>query len=302
MIALNGRHFDSLMHELAAALNTIAIPVDSQTWQSQKTADRPGMGVTWEIEDATISMTIPKTHEAMNGLVKPNQPWADAHFEERVSGNPLNPPPSHAIWPFHQQGNAEHMDTTLKFSHTYPERFWPTHAGHLPAQCGVERDGTGFCDFGPTFGIRYMYGDLMDVITLLSRDPSTRQAYLPIWFPEDTGAISDQRVPCTLGYHFRLRRGRLNCTYHMRSCDFLRHLRDDVYLAMRLVGWIVDRFNEAELTRGGQERSSRMVIPGTLTMNIGSLHVFDGDRPQMKTIERQLAEQASRTLIDVMRS
>ena len=28
-----------------------------------------------------------------------------------------------------------------------------------------------------------------DVIDLLEREPFTRQAYLPIWFPEDTGAF-----------------------------------------------------------------------------------------------------------------
>jgi hypothetical protein len=297
VISFNGRHFDTLMHELAGALNTLAIAVDSQTWQSQKTEGRPGMGLTWEIEDVTLSVVTPKTPEAMDKLVKPNQPWADVHFEERVSGNPLNPPPSHQIWPFNQAGNAEHLDPAQKFSHTYPERFWPAHAGHEPSPCGIGEDGTSFCDFGPTVGVRYGYGDLYSVVNMLERDPTTRQAYLPIWFPEDTGAMSGQRVPCTLGYHFRWRRGRLNCTYHMRSCDFLRHLRDDIYLAMRLTGWICDRLNDS-VSYGGAERPVAPIIPGKLTMNIGSLHVFDGDRPQMLSLERRLADQASRKLME----
>jgi len=35
---------------------------------------------------------MPATVDEMNDQCKPMQPWADEHFEERVSGLPLNPP------------------------------------------------------------------------------------------------------------------------------------------------------------------------------------------------------------------
>lgn len=289
-----GHPFQGLMYQLATDFDTVARPVDSRTWQSQSTEGRVGMGRTWEIEDAALEIGVPSRIDSMAALVKPNLLWADAHFEERVSGQPMNPPPSHKIWPFAQAGNDEHLKDE-RFSHTYPERFWPTHAGHGTAQCGVGGDGdTSFCDFGPTFGVRYEYGDLQDVVALLVRDPTTRQAYLPVWFPEDTGAVDNQRVPCTLGYQFRIRDGRLNCTYGMRSCDFMRHLRDDIYLAMRLMYWVADKF-------WAESSGMPSLQLGSLVLNIGSLHIFDGDKPRIKILANELKNEASQKMMEVMR-
>jgi hypothetical protein len=58
---------------------------------------------------------------------QPNLPWADDHFAERVSGFPLNPPPSWAWWPW--AGSAAKFRSSEKFNHTYPERYWPKEAG-----------------------------------------------------------------------------------------------------------------------------------------------------------------------------
>jgi thymidylate synthase len=117
-------------------------------------------------------------------------------------------------------------------------------------------------------GIRYNYGDLNDVVALLKRSPMTRQAYLPVWFPEDTGANYEQRVPCTLGYHFLLRNGVLGITYFIRSCDFVRHFSDDVYMAGRLCQWVADQVADGNV--------------GYLSMHIGSFHIFDGDVAKLK--------------------
>lgn len=270
------------MYELAERLLHDSQPVDSLTWQSQATEGREGMSRTWELEDVCVEIGVPSTPFGMARLVKPNVVWASKHFQERVGGVPVNPPPSHEIWPYRQQGNSEHLDGGKKFSHTYPERFWPSHAGHPLLMCGVANQyDTSMCEFGPMMGIRYQYGDLNDVVNLLVKDPTTRQAYLPVWFPEDTGAIHDQRVPCTLGYHFRIRNGQVNCTYHMRSCDYLRHMRDDVYLAMRLMQWICSHV-------GLQISPESDLYPGTLVMNIGSLHIFDGDRASFPKVVEQL--------------
>jgi hypothetical protein len=114
------------------------------------------------------------------------------------------------------------------------ERFWPKRAGISP-----QRSLNGL----PRKGVHFNYGDLDDLVNLLAKDPGTRQAYLPVWFPEDTGAVEGQRVPCTIGYLFTIHQGFLHITYYIRSCDLFRHFNDDVYLAMKLAYWIVDKLN-----------------------------------------------------------
>ena len=222
--------------------------VEVGEWQSLK-GDIP-QARTRELTDVILEWKIPNSIPVLQREVKPNLPWAEDHFAERVSGIPYNPPPSHEWWPFAQRSNNQHRKEKI-FSHTYPERFWPRKAGRFVAHLDA-------------VGIRYRYGDLEDVLNLLQTSPFTRQAYLPVWFPEDTGAHHAERVPCTLGYHFLRRGGYLSCRYFIRSCDFLRHFRDDVYLAARLTQWIA---NELE-----------GVQPGNLNMYIGSLHIFEGEQ------------------------
>jgi hypothetical protein len=204
-------------------------------------------------------------------LVRPNLPWAEEHFRERVSGVPYNPAPSHVRWPWAQH-NAKHQDGAQQFSHTYPERFWPKHAHQHKVPRGEMHNQT--CD--GLRGIRYAYGDLMDVVDLLDRSLYTRQAYLPVWFPEDTGSQEQVRVPCTLGYHFIVRPqagsgqapiDRLHMVYYIRSCDYVRHFRDDIYMAGRLAQWMAEMLNGRGHT----------VFPDSLTMHITSLHSFVGD-------------------------
>jgi hypothetical protein len=192
--------------------------------------------------------------------IRPNLPWADDHFLERVSGKPLNPPPSWAWWPW--ASSAKHFREGEKFNHTYPERYWPKEAGEAPML--------------PTnFGIRGPYGDLNDVVELLRRDPLTRQAYLPIFFPEDTGVGDGGRKPCTLGYQFIVRENKLHVFYPMRSCDLLRHFRDDCYLTVRLALWVLEQL---AATEGPNDNPFWTEIElGSLVMHTTSLHCFIGD-------------------------
>lgn len=233
-------------------------------WQSLDVSDKP-MGETIEIQNAIFTCEIPESEADAVIEVEPNIPWAEEHFLERVSGIPLNPPPSHVNWPFAQAGHKDHT-TDEKFSHTYPERMWPKEAGY-----NIK---------GEVNGIRFTCGDLADVVKQLAGSPQTRQAYLPIWFPEDTGAVHGERVPCSLGYHFLIREGRVHVTYFIRSCDFLRHFPDDVYMAMRLGQWVrdqVDAIHERELGEGCGSYGM-----GELTMHMVSLHVFGGDMSKMR--------------------
>ena len=242
-------------------------------WQSQDVSSRPEMQ-TRELTNVVLDLPIEIT-QLCRMYIQPSVPWADDHFEERVSGTPYNPPPSEAWWPYSQHHNEAHKEGQI-FSHTYPERFWPKNAGQGNSNLDVDASS----DWRGHVGIRYRYGDLQDVVSLLKKDPTTRQAYLPVWFPEDTGAVEGQRVPCTLGYQFLLRDNRLNITYHIRSCDFLRHFRDDVYMAMRLCNWVTARIPIGSLKSGD------------LIMHIGSLHIFEGDVPMLQAkLEAERHEQ-----------
>lgn len=251
---------------------------DVKEVHSQSIAGKPEY-ITKEIENVTFQTLLPSEAKDLADITGANLPWAEDHFRERVSGKPLNPPPSAAWWPYAQKGHAEHTDENEKFSHTYPERFWPKFAERVPVPEGAERKIRA-----SNKGIRYRYGDLLDVVGQLHKNPATRQAYLPVWFPEDTGATQGQRVPCTLGYHFLIRENRLNITYFIRSCDFMRHFRDDVYMAGRLAQWV--RYEL--MKREGPEDLPvpQGLVVGHLTMHIVSMHIFKGDVP---TLERQHA-------------
>lgn len=192
--------------------------------------------------------------------IKPNLPWADLHFEERVSGIPSNPGESYKVWPFYGR-DKEMRNANDRFTHTYQERFWPKGAGQEARLIGIQ----------PNMGIRYPLGDLNDLINLLAKEPLTRQAYLPIFFPEDTGSVHGGRVPCTLGYHFIRRDNYLHIKYYIRSCDYLRHFRDDIYLAVKLVIWIIEKLKEINPEKW------QNVKPGIFTMDITSLHIFNNE-------------------------
>jgi hypothetical protein len=249
-------------------------PVETH-WQAMRNAPQ---NKTVELHDFTWRYQMPETYVAADVEINPTRPWAEDHFQERVSRIPHNPPPSAAYWA--KKGVDEHRDAQGRFSHTYPERFWPKQAGD---SIGAEIPDN------PLIGIRYPYGDLDDVVSLLAREPYTRQSYLPVWFPEDTGAVPGERVPCTLGYHFILRRGQLHCFYPMRSCDLLRHFRNDVYMAVRLTQWILEElvkvqgYDEAHEPVGGPKPFDwSSVTPGLLTMHMVSLHVFEPDIPVLE--------------------
>lgn len=247
---------------MAGELAERGMVVDTGHWQS--IADTP-QSITRELRGVTLEYDMPVTPDDVAMDVQPNLPWADLHFAERVGGEPTNPGDTYHLWPYFRGNVPKHQDPTDgdKFSHTYMERFWPRRA-------------TGGRFGADHHGIRYRYGDLMDVVALLCSYPYTRQAYLPVWFPEDTGAHAGERVPCTLGYHFMLRAGALHVMYPIRSCDFLRHFRDDVYLAVRLVQWVI-----AECEKANPEMWSG-VTPGELKMDMHSLHVFEPELPILR--------------------
>lgn len=231
--------------------------IHSNYWQGINVSEMPEAEM---IENLNLYFQVPLYSEPLSRYVEdicPDLPWADDHFEERVSGVPYNPPPSASWWPYAKQDNGNFKKGKI-FDHTYPERFWPKLAG-------------GRHDFDPARGIRYDYGDLNDLINLLLRDPTTRQAFLPIFFPEDTGAVENIRVPCTVGYHLIRRGDFLHIAYWIRSMDILRHARNDFYLTARLLLWVLNQLQKKEPDTWSSVR------PGLFTCHCVSAHCFRGD-------------------------
>jgi thymidylate synthase len=253
--------FPDAIVKAASLLEFQSHVVHTERWQSMDISKKPEMA-THEV--LNFSFQVPMATDRLEyyqNEIQPNLPWADRHFEmERVSGLPINPGTTWREWPYALSADKFRTEGE-QFSHSYAERYWPKHA-HM-----IE----GMPEASPMTGIRYDYGDLLDVVALLKRQPLTRQAILPVWFPEDTGAIKDQRVPCSISYHFIRRFDRLHIVYQLRSCDFVRHFRDDIYLTVRLLLWVLERLRELDPAKW------ESCDPGIFTMHITSLHLFAND-------------------------
>lgn len=233
------------MDAVGRGLRQRGVVVEGERWQGVK-PPAPML----EVLETGFRAPIPSDIEALAQDVKPNLPWADLHFAERVSGIPWNPPPSAEVWPFNPS-SFEFREEEV-YSHTYPERLWPQRK----------------------MGIRYLYGDLNDAVELLTTDPLTRQAFIPIWFPEDTGAIHGGRVPCTLGYWVVMRQNYIHITYYIRSCDYFRHFSDDIYMCGRLLLWILDKLR----IHPTQKVDWSKVNPGFMNFYAGSMHCWASEK------------------------
>jgi hypothetical protein len=230
--------------------------------------------------DVTLKICIPVCPVILQDITLADQPWSEAHFQERVGGQPLNPGESYKIWPYANFNKNTEFRKDEKFDHSYMERFWPKFAGY------AQFDGLGLKNCNElresdNLGIRFKYGDYNDVIQQLTRNTLTRQAYLPIFFPEDTGAKNNIRVPCTLGYLFEIWDGKLDMTYYIRSCDVFRHFRNDIYLAGRLI-----QHTTNILLLNGID-----IKPGELNMKINNLHAFENDIYALKQKEKRLCKE-----------
>lgn len=227
-------------------------PVNHGKWQ-QLDVSASEAHATHELLNVTAWYQMPEGQRHAQLCISPDLPWAERHFKERVGGEPINPGVEHNNWPYHA-GEVQLHQNAGRYDHNYMERFWAK---------GL-KDETSIHANRYFHGYRFPVGDLGDVVKQLVSDRGTRQAYLPVFFPEDTGATKGQRVPCTLGYHFIVREGKLHLQYNMRSCEIYRHFTNDVYMAVRLAEWVRDQVDES-------------LVLGQLTMNIVSMHGFVGD-------------------------
>jgi len=272
---VGGTNFRRLHADVAGALLDQE-PFNAGKWQAVDVSESQAHD-TYELLNTSIWLDMPEDQHHTEVMIEPDMPWSEGHFQERVAGEPVNPGDWHHRWPYHGNSEALHQrDDRKRYDHNYMERFW---ASKLRAEGGNNQliDHSG----QPFTGYRFAVGDLQDVVDLLKREPLTRQAFLPVWFPEDTGATAGQRVPCTLGYHFIIREGKLNVVYYLRSCEIYRHFKNDVYMAMRLGQWVRDQLEGPY----DHENPPEPLEMGTLTMHITSLHGFVGDTRHIEDIE-----------------
>lgn len=272
MICLSG-DFPFIADQLELRLAKYAPAVRTERWQGVDVSRNPA-AVSYELRNVCFEVDL----EAIEYLdhwreeIKPNLPWADDHFAERVGGEPLNPGEEWRRWPWASSADKFRSVGQI-FNHTYMERFWPKFARPLQ---GCARQGIG-----------WEYGDLGDLVRLLAKEPHTRQAFIPLFFPEDTGVGDGGRKPCTLGYQFLVRGDQCHVWYPIRSCDFVRHWRDDCYMAVRLLLWVIDRCRELS-------PQWRQIVPGTFAMHATSLHIFANDRIQMlKSLDNKVKEETA---------
>lgn len=250
--------FSAAIKDAQYVIRTFSTPIKTGFWQGMNISATPGAEMR-EVAYHAFEVSMKGTGLAYyREQIRPNLPWADDHFHERVSRQPLNPGKEWRHWPWSLSADR-HRTQGDQFNHTYMERYWPKHAGQTEDQ-------------PPLQGIRNPLGDLDDLIELMRSDPLTRQAYLPVYFPEDTG-LKD-RKPCSLGYLFLMRNKKLDITYYIRSCDFMRHFRDDIYLTVRLLLWVLEELRQ-------RDRNWAIIEPGVFRMDIGSLHLFVNDYQQL---------------------
>lgn len=129
-------------------------------------------------------------------------------------------------------------------------------ARFCPRIADFSDDGvTFFGAYGPPFVRQLPY-----ITDTLHRDPSSRQAVGVIW---REAPASTRDVPCTVACQFLIRNGEVHGIFTMRSSDAWLGLPYDLFNFSRLTALIAGTLD---------------LPPGSLTVNVGSAHLYDRDR------------------------
>lgn len=224
-----------MMNEVARDLYEMGVVRCTLTMQDKDISGDSDF-VTKELINYSFCVTDPL--RSINGLfLLPNQnrimyDWCKLEFSERINSRFINPGGAWVlrseVWePFLTRNRG-------RFAYTYNERI----RTQLPL-----------------------------IIERLGEDVWSRQCILTIWNPTiDVNRLGIDRVPCSIYYHFLASeidgKPSLNLIYAMRSCDFVTHMPNDVYLAILLLEYVC--------------QCVAMPI-GKFFMNISSLHYYKKD-------------------------
>ena len=166
-------------------------------------------------------------------------------------------------------------------------------AGEALLLCGGITDAYWLTQISPTFK-RFLNGgdlhggygrrvgpQLVPAVKRLLSDTDTRQAIIQIWDP-----LQDQQtkrdIPCTLGFNFRIRKGKLNMSATMRSNDVFLGAAYDVFMFTQLQATIAKSLD----------------IPmGTYTHHAYSLHLYERNLEQIEGLHSFVPEEAGEDCI-----
>ena len=234
-----------LMSETGRNLWEMGIEVKPKSYQNKIIAGNDDF-ITKELMAEQYCLTSLNNVEALFAFDKASKPWAEAELHERVTKGIANPGFAYKIrkdlW-------EQFLTEEGKFDYTYNERIF--HKSSIATQPNFDR-----------------------VIMELVNNPDTRQAILPMYSLHDVQYIGGKkRVPCSMYYNFLIREDAngekvLNISYHQRSCDYVTHFGNDVYLAFSLMQEVAKII---------------MVKPGKLIHTIDSLHSYKKDWDKLKT-------------------
>lgn len=249
-----------LMSEMGRELNSYGLIVKPKTYQNKVIGGNEGM-VTKELICQQYCLTNMPDAEFLF-IYTHTYEWAEAEFNERVSGRIINPGKA---WELNKDMWEEFLipdpifKGRRKFDYTYAERInYPVIDPMVPDTHCSKLDA---------------------IVKLLRNDPDTRKAVLAIYGIGPNGSSDadhyngDARIPCSMYYDFLIRwngkgEKQLNICYHQRSSDFIGHFGDDVYLAFKLMEYISNEVG---------------VLPGYLYHTIDSLHAYKRDWEKLRS-------------------
>lgn len=236
--------FAEAKSEIARDMKEMGLDVESFRMQ-----DKSGNFPTLELINYGYTILQPNTLD-----LRPTQPWANNEWAERQAGIEGYPCVLGEAW-----GTRGDMD-------------WGQYLEYdgLPIPRGMTLDqlrearpqaGDDPIRFAYTYAERFALNDqVIRVIRELRKNPHSRQLYIAMWDPAvDIERIGHRRVPCSLGWHFMMRSGKLHMTYTMRSCDFLTHWQNDCWLALQLMHYVAAKTQQQ---------------PGQFCHFINSFHVY----------------------------
>jgi thymidylate synthase len=241
--------FDEARGEIKRDLAEMGIKIENERMQ-----DKVGSFPTLELINYGYLVTQP-----LFGDLRPVQPWASREWEDRLNGIESNPSPLGTAW------------TSRSDQHMNWEEFVEYDGKPLPigVTLNTARETWPSANNDPirfayTYGERFALNDqVLRVIRELRRNPFSRQLYVALWDPDvDIERLSVRRVPCSIGWHFMFRHNKLHVTYTMRSCDFVTHWENDVWLSMKLLEYVAGKVG-AEV--------------GQFSQFINSFHVYEKD-------------------------
>src|SRR5436190_24325597 len=100
-------HVAGIMRYYREELRRYGQVVDVGEWQSLRGRGTP-QEKTIELLNVSLQYEVPERGVGLEeqGKYFVNLPWAEDHFQERVSGEPLNPGEQYKNWPWYR-GNVE---------------------------------------------------------------------------------------------------------------------------------------------------------------------------------------------------